>query len=317
MSVVGTIGYYYGFATGSSLLPSGIAGALSGLTPILSYLLAPMILSEEKTSALKTSGIATGFPGVLLIANPFATGMGSAYLEGVLHNATGSVSIGASFVYAKKYLIPQKIPVAALISYQLGLSALVLLVVIDLQGIGAIWSDAPYGAMPMWPRDRCSVLGSLAPGWLTLSTIKSSTGSAPWLRRQLPIFRLWRLSSLAFCWWMKPSCFRNMPGPHPAIGAAGPQRSNSPFGPGFAEPVPPVPRALPVPSTPLRRIRPAHPVMNTGKRKQTPGLTGIFARPGKAAKGRSIIVITTASSCRHRKSSLVCMDPESSRVEKA
>ncbi len=58
-----------------------------------------------------------------------------------------------------------------------------------------------------------------------------------------------------------------------------------PFGPGFVEPVPPVPRALPGHPTPLRRLRPAYPVMNTSKRKQAPGLTEIFARPGKAAKG--------------------------------
>ncbi len=72
-----------------------------------------------------------------------------------------------------------------------------------------------------------------------------------------------------------------------AIQSPGPQDPavEQPFGPGFAEPVPPVPRALPGHTTPLRRICPAHPVMNTSKRKQTPGLTEIFARPGKAAKG--------------------------------
>jgi len=146
MSVVGTIGYYYGFAVGSSLLPSGIAGALSGLTPILSFLLALLLVSEERATSVKALGILLGFLGVLAIANPFGDDVSSSDLEGVIYNAIGSFSVGASFVYAKKFVIPLKIPFSALITYQLALSALILLVVIDLDGIHAIWSDTVAAA---------------------------------------------------------------------------------------------------------------------------------------------------------------------------
>lgn len=61
MAAVGTIAYYYGFAKGSSLLLSGVAGALRGLTPILSFLLALTFLDEERASIHKTLGIAIGF----------------------------------------------------------------------------------------------------------------------------------------------------------------------------------------------------------------------------------------------------------------
>ena len=146
MSALGTIAYYYGFARGSALLLSGVAGALSGLTPILSFLLALLILREEKVSATRVAGIAIGFLGVLAIARPFSEEIAATNLEGVLFNVIGSVGVGASFVYAKKYLMPLGIPASALITYQLGLSLLILGVAIDLDGIGNIWSDVYVAA---------------------------------------------------------------------------------------------------------------------------------------------------------------------------
>ena len=141
MAVIATIAYYYGFVKGSSLLLSGVAGALSGLTPILSFILAVIFLKEETVSKLKLLGILTGFLGVLLIANPFSSDIAATNLEGVLYNILGSFSVGASFVYAKKYVLPLKVPVTALITYQLGLSLVILFVFTDMQGIGHIWSN--------------------------------------------------------------------------------------------------------------------------------------------------------------------------------
>jgi len=141
MAVVGTIAYYYGFAKGASLLLSGVAGALSGLTPILSFILALMVLSDERVTTSKLAGIAAGFIGVLLIANPFAVDVSQANTEGVFYNLIGSLSVAASFVYAKKFLLPLGVPFAAMITYQLALSALILLLITDLTGMGNIWTD--------------------------------------------------------------------------------------------------------------------------------------------------------------------------------
>ncbi|MEO9876364.1 MAG: DMT family transporter [Anderseniella sp.] len=141
MAVVGTIAYYYGFAKGSSLLLSGVAGALSGLTPILSFLLALIFLGGERASAFRALGIAIGFVGVVLIARPSGSDIASTNIEGVVYNVIGSFSVGASFVYAKKYVLPLGIPVSALITYQLGISLIILLMITDTSGIGAIWND--------------------------------------------------------------------------------------------------------------------------------------------------------------------------------
>ena len=141
MSVIGTIAYYYGFVKSASLLNSGVVGALSGLTPIFSYLLALALLSEEKVSALKILGIGIGFLGVVLIAQPFDSVSSHTSVVGVAYALMGSFGIGASFVYVKKYMLPLKIPAPALITYQLGLGIVILLFTIKLDQIGRIGDD--------------------------------------------------------------------------------------------------------------------------------------------------------------------------------
>lgn len=147
MGLLATAVYYYGFAKGTSLLLSGVAGAVSGAIPLFSFLLAVVFIAEEKATRLKIAGILVGFIGVLLIGRPSGSELASTNLEGVFYMVAGSLSVGASFVYAKKYIIPLKIPVAALTTYQLGLGLLVLALFTDYSGIGNIFasSHATFG----------------------------------------------------------------------------------------------------------------------------------------------------------------------------
>ena len=141
LSLIGTVAYYYGFARAASLLDSAIVGALSGLTPIFAYLLALLLRADETAKRLKILGIAIGFLGVLLIARPSAAGYQAADFEGVLYALLGSASIGASFVYVKRYVLPLEIPASALITYQLAIGLLLLLPLVDLRGIAHLASD--------------------------------------------------------------------------------------------------------------------------------------------------------------------------------
>ena len=141
MSLLGVIAYYYGFAKGTSLLPSGIAGALSATTPIFSFLLALIFLTEEKASTNRVLGIAVGFVGVLLIARPLGGDLTQTNIDGVLYTLLGSVSVGASFVYARKFIVPLKISAVVLTSYQLGLGLVLLSLFTDTAGIGEIWTN--------------------------------------------------------------------------------------------------------------------------------------------------------------------------------
>jgi drug/metabolite transporter (DMT)-like permease len=93
MSVLATSVYYLAFATGTSLLPSGIAGALSGAIPLFSFVSAAVLLRSERVTWLRLLGVLTGFAGVLLIGRPWESASGID-LAGVGWMVLGSASVG-------------------------------------------------------------------------------------------------------------------------------------------------------------------------------------------------------------------------------
>ena len=141
MSLLGTTIYYYFFIKASSLLFSGVTGALSGSIPLFTYLLAMLFLKEEKFNTLRVSGVMIGLFGVVLIANPFDTGMFEANFEGIVSIILGSLILGMSFVYAKKFISPLKIHFAALTTYQLGFALALLFFITDYEGLSSVFSD--------------------------------------------------------------------------------------------------------------------------------------------------------------------------------
>jgi drug/metabolite transporter (DMT)-like permease len=140
MSLLATSVYYFAFAAGTSLLTSGIAGALSGAIPLFTFLSAAIFLRSEQVTPRRLLGIAIGFGGVALIARPWAS-TDAVDATGVLYMLLGSASVGLSFVYAKKFLSDLDIPPVALTTYQIGLALLTMAIVTDLDGITAITED--------------------------------------------------------------------------------------------------------------------------------------------------------------------------------
>jgi drug/metabolite transporter (DMT)-like permease len=141
MSLLGTTVYYYFFIKASSLLLSGVTGALSGSIPLFTYILALIFLKEEKISFTKILGILIGLFGVVIIAKPFDTGLFEANLEGIVSIILGSLILGMSFVYAKKFISPLNIHFAALTTYQLGFALLLLTFITDYHNINEILND--------------------------------------------------------------------------------------------------------------------------------------------------------------------------------
>ena len=88
----------------------------------------------------KAAGVALGFLGVLLIARPWSS-VGSIDIRGVIYMLAGSISVGCSFVYARKFISPLKLPAVALATYQIGLAIIFLFLVTSLHGIGAVFKD--------------------------------------------------------------------------------------------------------------------------------------------------------------------------------
>ena len=141
MSLLATVIYYYGFVQGSSLLYSGIAGAISGTIPLFSFIMALIFLREEKPNFWRLSGIIVGLVGVILLVNPFKANTDSANIEGVLYMVMGAASVGASFIYAKKYIVPLHIPPIALVSYQLAFALIGLALFTNFDHIENIFID--------------------------------------------------------------------------------------------------------------------------------------------------------------------------------
>ncbi|WP_199806201.1 DMT family transporter [Nocardiopsis alba] len=139
MSLLATSVYYLAFAAGTARLDSGVAGALSGSIPLFALIAALVLVPGEGLTARKGVGLALGTGGVVLLARPWAAGAVDA--QGVVLMLAGAASLGASFAYARRFVIPLGIPSAAATGYQLALAALGLVLITDMEGIGHITQD--------------------------------------------------------------------------------------------------------------------------------------------------------------------------------
>jgi drug/metabolite transporter (DMT)-like permease len=141
MSLLAAVVYYFGFVKGSSLLLSGVAGALSGSIPLFSFVLALIFLKDEKIHKFAFLGVIIGFLGVVLISGVFEENILDSNIEGMVYMLLGSSSVGASFVYAKKYISPLNIPAAALTTYQLGFALIIMFFITDFTDINNVWQN--------------------------------------------------------------------------------------------------------------------------------------------------------------------------------
>ncbi len=140
MSLMATAVYYFAFAKGTVLLPSSIAGMLSGAIPLFTFVCAFLFLRDERITTSKAAEILLGFLGVLLIARPWSAAR-EIDLAGVAWMIAGSLSVGCSFVYARKFVSPLKLPASALTTYQIGLAMFLLFLVTPLSGIENVFQD--------------------------------------------------------------------------------------------------------------------------------------------------------------------------------
>ena len=135
MSILATVFYYYAFAKGTALLPSSVAGMLSGAIPLFTFVMTALFLKQEPVTGRKIAGVVSGFLGVLLIARPWNTGTGGLDLFGVGYMLLGSVSLGSSFVYARRFMANLDISPLALSTYQVGFALCILTAVTPFSGL--------------------------------------------------------------------------------------------------------------------------------------------------------------------------------------
>jgi drug/metabolite transporter (DMT)-like permease len=141
MSLLATVFYYFAFAKGASLLLSSVAGMLSGAIPLFTFLCTLVMLREERPTPRMIAGIFIGFIGMLMIARPWAGAAGGVNLSGILYMIAGSLSIGCSFVYARRFLAKLDLSPLALSTWQIGVALLVISAVTDFHGITHLLVD--------------------------------------------------------------------------------------------------------------------------------------------------------------------------------
>jgi drug/metabolite transporter (DMT)-like permease len=140
MSLLATAIYYFAFAKGTALLPSSIAGLLSGAIPLFTFVCACLFLHDEVINTTKVAGVALGLFGVVLIARPWSA-VDHVNMVGIAYMMAGSLSVGCSFVYARRFISPLRLPASALTTYQLGFAVVFLSMVTRLDGIDAVFGN--------------------------------------------------------------------------------------------------------------------------------------------------------------------------------
>lgn len=141
MSVMATSFYYYGFVAGAARLPSSVAGLLGGAIPIVTFLTSLVFLRGERPNRFMAAGVAVGFAGIVLTARPWEGGL-TIDPVGVFWVLMGTLSVGMSFVYARKTLSPLGLSPLALATWQTGLALVTLAAMTDYTGMSAILTDS-------------------------------------------------------------------------------------------------------------------------------------------------------------------------------
>lgn len=146
MSLLATFLDYFTFAQGAARLPSGVSGMLSGTIPIFAVVCSTMLHGRKGMDVWKALGVALGFIGVTLIARPWSASVSGIDPAGVCWMLGGSFAMGLSFIYAKRFIAPLRIPGVALTTYQVGLAAMYLLAFTPLDG-AAVLLQHPRAAL--------------------------------------------------------------------------------------------------------------------------------------------------------------------------
>jgi drug/metabolite transporter (DMT)-like permease len=125
MAVLANIAPYLLFSWSEQRINSGLAGVLSGTTPLLTLLLARAFGVGHLTPP-RVLGLALGLAGVVLLAAPWHDGSRAVSLAGVLAALGAAACYAGSYVYARLLLTNRGMEPLALAAAQLTLGAVLL-----------------------------------------------------------------------------------------------------------------------------------------------------------------------------------------------
>jgi drug/metabolite transporter (DMT)-like permease len=125
MAVLANIAPYLLFSWSEQRISSGLAGVLSGTTPLLTLLLA-RAFGVGRLTPPRVLGLALGLAGVVLLAAPWHDGSRAVSIAGVLAALGAAACYAGSYVYARLLLTNRGIEPLVLAAAQLTLGAVLL-----------------------------------------------------------------------------------------------------------------------------------------------------------------------------------------------
>jgi drug/metabolite transporter (DMT)-like permease len=125
MALIGSVGPYLLFSWGEQDVASGLAGVLNATTPLATFMLA-IATGSERASLARTSGIAVGLAGVVVLAAPWRDAGADGSVAGILACLLAAACYAAGYVYARRFLTGRGLPPLVLSAGQLLLGALLL-----------------------------------------------------------------------------------------------------------------------------------------------------------------------------------------------
>ena len=125
MAVLANIAPYLLFSWSEQRISSGLAGALSGTTPLLTLLLA-RAFGVGRLTPPRVLGLALGLAGVVLLAAPWHDGSRAVSLAGVLAALGAAACYAGSYVYARLLLTNRGMEPLVLAAAQLTLGTVLL-----------------------------------------------------------------------------------------------------------------------------------------------------------------------------------------------
>jgi drug/metabolite transporter (DMT)-like permease len=125
MAVLANIAPYLLFSWSEQRISSGLAGVLSGTTPLLTLLLA-RAFGVGRLTPPRVLGLALGLAGVVLLAAPWHDGSRAVSLAGVLAALGAAACYAGSYVYARLLLTNRGMEPLVLAAAQLTLGAVLL-----------------------------------------------------------------------------------------------------------------------------------------------------------------------------------------------
>lgn len=129
MALLANVGPYVFFVIGTSHLPSGIAGVISGAIPFVTAGVVAVALPAERLTRSKTIGLGVGFAGILLVAplhGAAAPANGGSPIIGVGAMIAGSISYALALVYARRFVALLNLSPVKLAAYQMLFAVLLL-----------------------------------------------------------------------------------------------------------------------------------------------------------------------------------------------